>query len=307
MTPENELSLAARVQALSPLRDVIAAHDLGARKGLGQHFLLDLNLTARIVRAAGDIAGSTVIEVGPGPGGLSRAILCAGPRRLIAIEKDPRCLDALLPLTQAAADRFVVVGEDALAVDESALVAAQGDAAGPVHIISNLPYNVGSVLIVKWLRQIAADPARYAGITVLLQKEVAQRLAAEPRTKAYGRLSIMCQWLCDAEACFDIGPRAFTPPPKVSSTVVHMTPLPAPRAAARWDAMETVTRAAFGQRRKMLRAGLKALMGARTEEILVATGIKPTARAEELSVADFAALARAWADIGAVSAPRAAT
>ncbi len=287
--------LAERVGALAPLRDVIAAHDLGARKGLGQHFLLDLNLTARIVRAAGDIAGTTVIEVGPGPGGLSRAILAAAPGCLIAIEKDPRCLDALAPLAEAAAGRFIVVGEDALSIDEAALVDAHGTPSRPVHIISNLPYNVGSVLIVKWLCQIAAAPDRYAGITVLLQKEVAQRLAAAPRTKAYGRLSVMCQWLCDAEACFDIGPRAFTPPPKVSSTVVHLTPLPAPRAPAEWEAMETVTRAAFGQRRKMLRAGLKSLMGERTEDMLVACGIKPTARAEELSVADFAALARAWA------------
>lgn len=287
--------IATRIGTLPPLRDVIAAHDLGARKGLGQHFLLDLNLTARIVRAAGPVAGATVIEVGPGPGGLTRAILAAAPRTVIAIEKDRRCLDALAPLAVAAGGRLSVVGLDALDVDEAALAAAHGGPPDGLHVISNLPYNVGTVLIVKWLRQTAAAPARYAGLTVLLQKEVAQRLVARPRTKSYGRLSVMGQWLCDVDACFDIGPRAFTPPPKVFSTVVHLSPLPAPRAPAAWDAMEAVTRAAFGQRRKMLRASLKSLSGPASEDLLASCGIAPTARAEELGVEDFAALARAWA------------
>lgn len=293
MSPDPASGPADPLAALPPLRDVIAAHDLAARKGLGQHFLLDLNLTARIVRHAGDIEGATVLEVGPGPGGLTRALLAAGASVIIAIEKDRRCLAALAPLAEAVQGRLVTVEEDAIAANEAALAAAVGRPAHGIHIVSNLPYNIGTVLIVKWLGQIAAEPTRYAGLTLLLQKEVAQRLYASPRTKAYGRLSVMCQWLCEAAPCFDIGPRAFTPPPKVSSTVVHLAPLAARRAPAEWNAMETVTRAAFGQRRKMLRQSLKSLGRGNPEALLQEAGIAPTARAEELTVADFAALARA--------------
>ncbi len=283
-------AITAAIAALPPLREVIAAHDLAARKGLGQHFLLDLNLTARIARAAGSLAGATVIEIGPGPGGLTRALLAAGAARVIAVEKDPRCIDALAPLVAAAAGRLDIVAADAIATDEATLAPGHG-----VHIVSNLPYNVGTVLVVKWLAQIAADPARYAGLTLLLQKEVAERLTASPRSKAYGRLSVMCQWLADAAPCFDIGARAFTPPPKVDSTVVHLRPRARPRAEADWGCMESVVRAAFGQRRKMLRAGLKTLFGADTESVLREAGIRGEARAEELAVEDFAALARALA------------
>lgn len=283
-------AIADSVAALPPLRDVIAAHDLAARKGLGQHFLLDLNLTARIARAAGDLAGATVIEVGPGPGGLTRALITAGAGRIVAIEKDPRCIAALAPLVIIARGRLEVVPADALDADESRLAPGQG-----IHIVSNLPYNIGTVLVVKWLAQIARAPARYAGLTLLLQKEVADRLTAVPRTKAYGRLSVMCRWLTDPAACFDIGARAFTPPPKVDSTVLHLRPLAHPRAAADWDDMETVVRAAFGQRRKMLRASLKTLFGAAAESVLREAGLRGEARAEELSVEDFAALARVFA------------
>lgn len=280
----------AAVAALPPLRDVIAAHGLAARKGLGQHFLLDLNLTARIARAAGDIAGSTVIEVGPGPGGLTRALLAAGAARVVAIEKDRRCLEALAPLAAAAGGRLALVEGDAIAADEATLVPT----ATPAWIIANLPYNVSTVLIAKWLAQIAEAPHRYAGLVLLLQKEVADRLTARPRTKAYGRLSVMCQWLCDTTPCFDIGARAFTPPPRVDSTVVRLAPLRSPRAPACFGDMEEVTRAAFGQRRKMLRAALKILAGKDTEALLSQAGVRPEARAEELTVEEFAALSRAW-------------
>ncbi len=287
---------AAAVAALPPLRAVIAAHGLAARKGLGQHFLLDLNLTARIARAAGGIEGATVIEVGPGPGGLTRALVAGGAARIVAIEKDPRCRDALAPLVAAAGGRLAVIGADAVEADEAALVVAAGGAAHGIHIVANLPYNVSTVLVAKWLSQIAAAPTRYARLVLLLQKEVADRLVARPRTKAYGRLSVMCQWLTEAVPCFDIGARAFTPPPKVESTVVRLVPRAAPLASARFEAMETVVRAAFGQRRKMLRAGLRQLAGANAEALLGAAGIRPEARAEELSVEAFAALARAWDD-----------
>ena len=289
-TPDHSSSTAAittAIAALPPLRDIIAAHDLAARKGLGQHFLLDLNLTMRIARAADEIEGATVIEVGPGPGGLTRALLGAGAGRVIAIEKDPRCTLALQPLLAAAAGRLELHAEDALQSDEAKLAPGRG-----IYIISNLPYNVGTVLIVKWLKQIAADPGRYAALVVLLQKEVAARLAASPRTKAYGRLSVMAQWLTEATACFDIGARAFTPPPKVDSTVIRLTPLAQRRAEAEWDDMEAVTRTAFGQRRKMLRASLKPIFGTDTQAVLTEAGIRAEARAEELSVENFATLAR---------------
>jgi 16S rRNA (adenine1518-N6/adenine1519-N6)-dimethyltransferase len=280
---------------LPPLREVIAAHGLSARKGLGQHFLLDFNLTERIVRAAGDIHGATVLEVGPGPGGLTRAILMAGADWLIAVEKDTRCLDALAPLVDAAAGRLTLMTSDALETDERNLFESIQVIPRDIHIIANLPYNVATVLLIKWLKQTTEMPELYASIVLLMQKEVAQRITALPRTKSYGRLSVMAQWLCDCEACFDIGPRAFTPPPKVSSTVIKLSPRATPRATATWRDMEAVTRAAFGQRRKMLRASLKTLAGSKAEELLHTAGINPTARAEELSVEEFGTLARAWA------------
>jgi 16S rRNA (adenine1518-N6/adenine1519-N6)-dimethyltransferase len=260
--------------ALPPLREVIARHGLDARKSLGQHFLLDLNLTARIARAAGDLADATVLEVGPGPGGLTRALLEAGPREVIAVEKDRRAVAALAELAEAYPGRLRIVEADALEFEEPY---------GCV-VVANLPYNVSSVLLVRWLRRID----RFRGLTLMFQKEVADRLTAAPGGKDYGRLSVMAQWLCEVRAAFEIPPRAFTPPPKVTSAVVRFEPRPAPEPVG-FAVMERVVAAAFGQRRKMLRQSLKGLGG---EALLARAGITPTARAEELSVAQFAALAR---------------
>jgi len=270
------------IDKLPPLRDIIAEHDLSAKKQLGQNFLLDLNLTSRIARTAGDLSNTTVIEIGPGPGGLTRAILAAGVKKLIAVERDDRCIDALNAyLAPAYPDRFEIVAGDALEQDYLSLAPA------PRRIMSNLPYNIATPLLIGWLKIARADPGAFTGFTLMFQKEVADRITAKPRTKAYGRLSIMCQWLCEVRPEFNIDARAFTPPPKIQSTVVTLTTRKAPLAPASWDAMEKVTASAFGQRRKMLRQSLKAL-NLNPQEV----GIKETARAEELSVEDFAALAR---------------
>jgi len=271
--------------ALPPLREIIARYGLGARKALGQHFLLDLNLTGRIARAAPDLTQGTVIEVGPGPGGLTRALLAAGAARLVAVEKDRRCLEALAELAAAYPGRLQVIEGDALEIDPTALGPA------PRQIVSNLPYNISTALLVKWLTAVADDPGALSAMTLMFQKEVADRLVAKPRSGAYGRLSVLTQWLCAPRPLFDIPPQAFTPPPKIVSTVVAVTPRAEPLAPASLAVLEKVTAAAFGQRRKMLRQSLKALTrdpGALFE----ATGIAPTARAEELSVEDFCALAR---------------
>ncbi|HSR54763.1 MAG TPA: 16S rRNA (adenine(1518)-N(6)/adenine(1519)-N(6))-dimethyltransferase RsmA [Alphaproteobacteria bacterium] len=283
----------AAISALPPLRDVIAEHGLAARKALGQHFLLDLNLTARIASALGPMNGATVIEVGPGPGGLTRALLSAGAQRIFALEKDRRCREALEPLITAAQGRLTVIEADAMEVDEASLAQSVGAEARSMRLIGNLPYNISTPLIVKWLRQIAADAELYDCLVLTIQKEVADRLTAQPRTKAYGRLSVMCQWLTEPESCFDIAARAFTPPPKVTSSVVRLTPLQAPLAPAKWENMETVTRAAFGQRRKMLRSSLGSIARPpETEALLAHAGIDPRRRAEELDVTEFCALAR---------------
>jgi len=264
---------------LPPLREVIAGHGLAARRALGQHFLLDLNLCRRIAAAAGDLAGATVIEIGPGPGGLTRALLAAGAGRVLAVEKDKRCIAALDDLAAAVPGHLEVIEADALALDVAALTEA------PRHVVANLPYNVATPLLLGWLERAEA----FASFTLMFQKEVAQRLVARPRTKAYGRLSVMAQWRCEAKALFDVDRRAFTPPPKVTSTVVRLVPRTRPLAPAAWPAMERVVAAAFGQRRKMLRASLRGLgLDA------AACGLDAAARAEELSVEDFAALARAW-------------
>ncbi len=277
--------------ALPPLRDVIAAYGLDARKSLGQHFLLDINLTRRIARAAGDLAGANVIEIGPGPGGLTRALLIEGAGRVIAIERDERCVRALQDVAAAFSGRLEVIAADALEIDLGALARRIG---GRVLVVANLPYNIATPLILAWLRDIRA----FASLTLMLQKEVAERLAAKPRSKAYGRLAVMCQWRCAVKTLFDVAPRAFTPPPKVVSTVVRFTPRAKPLAEADADALGKVVAAAFGQRRKMLRAALKGLAGEKggdSVEFLEAAGISPTARAEELSVEEFCALARAYA------------
>jgi 16S rRNA (adenine1518-N6/adenine1519-N6)-dimethyltransferase len=261
---------------------VIAAHGIAARRGLGQNFLLDLNLTRRIARAAGPLDGATVIEIGPGPGGLTRALLTEGARQIIAIERDPRCLAALAPLAEAYPGRLTLIDADALTLDPATLCEP------PRRIVANLPYNIGTALLLRWLDNIRA----YDSLTLMFQREVAERLTATPRTPAYGRLSVITQWLCEPKILFDIPARAFTPPPKVTSTVVQLIPRPTPLAEADKATLERVTAAAFGQRRKMLRASLKTL-GVSSEALLAAASIEPTARAEELSVGDFCALAGA--------------
>jgi 16S rRNA (adenine1518-N6/adenine1519-N6)-dimethyltransferase len=267
---------------LPPLREVIRRHGLAARKALGQNFLLDLNLTGRIARAAGPIDAADVIEIGPGPGGLTRALLAEGARRVVAIERDERCLAALEELRAAYPERLVIVAGDALAIDAAAL------SAPPRKIVANLPYNIATALLLRWLHDIAA----YDGLTLMFQKEVADRLAARPRSAAYGRLSVVTQFLCRVAPMFDVAPTAFVPAPKVTSTVVNLAPLAAPRGTCRIADLERVTAAAFGQRRKMLRQSLRAL-GSDPLPLLAATGIAPTARAEELSVEEFCALADA--------------
>jgi 16S rRNA (adenine1518-N6/adenine1519-N6)-dimethyltransferase len=268
-------------RALPPLRDVIARYELGARKALGQHFLLDLNLTGRIARGAGDLSGVTVVEVGPGPGGLTRALLATPARAVVAVERDRRCVEALDDLRLAANGRLSIVEADALTVDMLALAPA------PRAVVANLPYNVATPLLIGWLKGIGD----YVSLTLMFQKEVADRLLAAPGGKTYGRLSVIAQWRAEVIPLFNLPAKAFTPPPKVDSTVVKLVPRPAFEPAS-FAAMETVTAAAFGQRRKMLRQSLKSLGDA--EALLAAVGIPPTARAEEIPVSGFAALARAW-------------
>jgi len=274
----------------TPLREVIARHQLGAKKALGQNFLLDLNLTAKIARAAGDLTGVAVIEVGPGPGGLTRALLDTPAREVIAIERDPRCVAALAELQAEAGGRLRLVAGDALAIDAATLAEA------PRAIVANLPYNIATPLLLGWLRRIGD----FASLTLMFQKEVADRLAARPGTKAYGRLSVISQWRAEVRPLFTLPARAFTPPPKVESTVVRLVARPDPEPAP-WAAFERITAAAFGQRRKMLRASLRPLGCA--ERLLAETGLEPTARAEEIDVAGFAALARALAAAESVTEP----
>ena len=268
---------------LPPLRQVIARHGLTARRKLGQHFLLDLNLTARIARAAGDLAATNVVEVGPGPGGLTRALLAAGAAQVVAVERDPRCIAALAELAAIYPGRLRVVEGDARTIDPADLVAP------PRRVVANLPYNIGVPLLLSWLGR-AAD---YAGLTLMFQKEVADRLVGRPGSKDYGRLSVMVQWLCEVRRKFNVDRRAFTPPPKVTSSVVTLTPRRRPLASAGMADLERVTAAAFGQRRKMLRSSLKPL-GLDPQGL----GLDPTARAAELTVEQFCALARALAAAG---------
>ena len=266
---------------LPPLREVIAAHGLSATKTLGQNFLLDLNLTGRIARAAAPMDRGTVIEVGPGPGGLTRALLAEGAAHLTVIERDRRCLPILADIEAAYPGRLTVVEGDALEVDVTTL------GPGPRKIVANLPYNVATPLLIGWLRKV-----REIDLMVLMfQKEVVDRLAAKPDSKAYGRLAVLAQWLCEVEPLFEVNPRAFTPPPKVTSTVVRLTPREEPLAPCPFAALEKVTAAAFGQRRKMLRSSLKSLGDA--EALCRAAGLDPTARAETVPVEGFCALARA--------------
>ncbi|MHA7874647.1 16S rRNA (adenine(1518)-N(6)/adenine(1519)-N(6))-dimethyltransferase RsmA [Roseivivax sp.] len=273
------------IDGLPPLREVIAAHELRARKSLGQNFLLDLNLTARIARAAGDLSQKDVLEVGPGPGGLTRGLLAEGARRVLAIEKDRRCLPALAEIGAAYPDRLEVIEGDALEVDPLAHLTP------PIAVAANLPYNVGTELLVRWLTP-ADWPPFWDSLTLMFQKEVAERIVAQPGSKTYGRLAILAQWRAEARIVMTLPPGAFTPPPKVSSAVVHLTALPEPRFPANAKVLEEVVAKAFNQRRKMLRASLKGLHP-ELEGLLETAGIVPTERAEQVSLEQFCALARA--------------
>jgi 16S rRNA (adenine1518-N6/adenine1519-N6)-dimethyltransferase len=263
---------------------VIGRFGLAARKSLGQNFLLDLNLIARIARAAGPLHGVHVIEIGPGPGGLTRALLAAGASSVIAIERDRRCVEALGELAAAYPDRLRVIAGDALETDPATLAPA------PRKIVANLPYNIATALLLQWLPDLAA----YESLTLMFQKVVAGRLTARPRSHDFGRLSVLVQWAARVTALFDVAPRAFVPAPKVTSTLVRIEPRAAPVAPCRRADLERVTAAAFGQRRKMLRQSLRRL-GVDPELLLAAAGIAPSRRAEELSVEEFCALARALA------------
>ncbi|WCJ63377.1 MULTISPECIES: 16S rRNA (adenine(1518)-N(6)/adenine(1519)-N(6))-dimethyltransferase RsmA [Agrobacterium] len=272
----------AAIDGLPPLRDVIQRHGLDAKKSLGQNFLFDLNLTQKIARTAGPLDGVTVIEVGPGPGGLTRAILSLGAKKVIAVERDSRCLPVLAEIEAHYPGRLEVIEGDALKTDFEALVPA-GE---PVRIIANLPYNVGTQLLVNWLLPKEWPPF-WLSMTLMFQKEVGQRIVAEEGDNHYGRLGVLAGWRTVSEMAFDVPPQAFSPPPKVTSTVVHLLPKdkPLPCDVAK---LERVTEAAFGQRRKMLRQSVKSLGG---ETLLEKAGIDPTRRAETLSVEEFVTLA----------------
>jgi len=276
---------------LPPLRAVIAAHGLAARKALGQNFLLDLNLTRRIARRAGDLGACDVLEIGPGPGGLTRALLAEGARHVVAIERDARCLPALAEIAAAFPGRLTVIAGDALAIDPGAHLA------GPVRVVANLPYNIGTELLVRWLTP-AVWPPFWTSLTLMFQREVAERIVARPGSKAYGRLAILAQWRSEPRIAFEIPARAFVPPPKVTSAVVQIERLEAPRFPAEAAVLSRVVALAFGQRRKMLRASLRGL-GPEVETLLRAAGIEPTARAEQVSLEGFCRLARAVAAAGA--------
>ena len=272
---------------LPPLREVIAAHDLRAKKSLGQNFLFDLNLTRRIARAAGPLEDATLYEVGPGPGGLTRALLAEGAKRVIAVERDERCLPALAEIAAAYPGRLQIVAADALKLDEHQLLKSQH-----VRVAANLPYNIGTALLVKWLTT-AQWPPFFDSLTLMFQREVAMRIVAKPGSEAYGRLSVLAQWRTKPKILFDVARSAFVPPPKITSSVVRLEPLAEPAAPASLADLEKVTAAAFGQRRKMLRQSLKAIAPDAEARIRTA-GIEPTARPEQLSVAAFASLARVF-------------
>ena len=270
-----------------PLREVIATHQLSARKSLGQNFLLDLNLTAKIARQAGDLTGCDVLEIGPGPGGLTRGLLSEGARRVLAIEKDQRCLPALEEIAAAYPGQLQILNGDALEVDPLAHLTP------PIRVAANLPYNVGTELLVRWLTPKEWPPF-WQSLTLMFQREVAERIVAKPGSKAYGRLALLAQWRAEARIAVSLPPEAFTPPPKVSSAVVHLTALPEPRFPADAAILSRVVAAAFNQRRKMLRASLKGI-SPQIEDHLNAAGIPPTERAEQVSLEGFCALARSLA------------
>lgn len=273
----------AAIDGLPPLSDVIRRFGLDAKKSLGQNFILDLNLTQKIARTAGPLQDVTVIEVGPGPGGLTRAILSLGAKKVIAIERDERCLPALAEIAAFYPGRLDVIEGDALKVDFSNLVSH-----GPVAIIANLPYNIGTQLLVNWITTKSWPPF-WQSLTLMFQKEVGLRIVADSDDDHFGRLGVICGWRTDARMAFDVPPQAFTPPPKVTSTVVHLVPRANP-IACDLSKLESITQAAFGQRRKMLRQSLKALGG---EALLARANIDSSRRAETLSIDEFCALANA--------------
>ena len=286
MTNDYNSGDGAASDSLPPLREVIDRYGLMAKKSLGQNFLLDLNLTAKIARAAGDLTGKNVIEIGPGPGGLTRALLDTPAICVYAVERDDRCIAALAEVVQAHPERLVVHAGDAMKVDVTTLCPA------PRVIVANLPYNIATPLLIGWLERIT----EFDSLTLMFQREVAERMAAKPRTKDYGRLTIITQWLTHVEKKFDIPPNAFTPQPKVTSTVVHLKPKRDRKDSVPFAIMEKVTAAAFGQRRKMLRQSLKTL-DVDVEKLLAAADISPTARAEEIDIAGFVRLAEAFLNL----------
>ncbi|HEX3502939.1 MAG TPA: 16S rRNA (adenine(1518)-N(6)/adenine(1519)-N(6))-dimethyltransferase RsmA [Xanthobacteraceae bacterium] len=275
------------LDSLPPLRDVIRRHGLAAKKSLGQNFLFDLNLAARIARAAGPLEGVTVFEVGPGPGGLTRALLALGAARVIAVERDDRAIAALQEIAAICPERLDIVAADALSFDPASRLAQR-----PARIVANLPYNIATVLMVSWL-SIEPWPPWYDCAVLMFQREVAERIVAQPGSKSYGRLSVLTQWRCEARIMFDVNASAFVPPPKVTSSIVRLVPRAAPLPCDR-ALLERVTQAAFGQRRKMLRQSLRSL-GADTRALLDAAKLEPTARAEDIPVSGFVALAQALA------------
>ena len=272
------------IDGLPPLREVIATHELAAKKSLGQNFLLDLNLTAKIARLAGDLSGADVLEIGPGPGGLTRGLLAEGARRVLAIEKDPRCMPVLAEIADHYPDRLLAINGDALTVNPLEHLTP------PIKIAANLPYNVGTELLVRWLTPPEWPPF-WESLTLMFQREVAQRIVATPGSKAYGRLALLAQWRTDPKIVMELPPEAFSPPPKVNSAVVHLTALPAPRFEANPATLNKVVAAAFNQRRKMLRSALKSV-SPDIEDHLLAVGIKPTGRGEQVELEAFCALAR---------------
>lgn len=272
------------IDTLPPLREVIATHELSARKSLGQNFLLDLNLTAKIARQVGDLQGSDILEIGPGPGGLTRGLLAEGARHVLAIEKDTRCLPALEEIANAYPGQLMVVNDDALDVNPLKFLTP------PIRIAANLPYNIGTELLVRWLTPPKWPPF-WQSLTLMFQREVADRIVAKPGSKAYGRLALLAQWRSDAKIVMTLPPNAFTPPPKVNSAVVHLTALSRPRFPANPATLNRVVAAAFNQRRKMLRASLKG-QAPNIEDLLLASGIAPTDRAEQITLEQFCALAR---------------
>ncbi|WP_294537576.1 16S rRNA (adenine(1518)-N(6)/adenine(1519)-N(6))-dimethyltransferase RsmA [uncultured Rhodoblastus sp.] len=279
---------------LPPLREVVATHGLAAKKSLGQNFLFDLNLTGKIARAAGPLSEATILEIGPGPGGLTRALLASGAKRVIAVERDERCLPALAEIAAHYPGRLDVVAADALTLDYPTFLGAH-NVAGPVRICANLPYNIGTPLLAGWLTQPDWPPF-YERMVLMFQREVAKRIVATPLERAdYGRLGVLSGWRCAARILFDVPPSAFTPPPKITSSVVELVPREKPLKCS-VKALEALTLAAFGQRRKMLRQSLKSLpLPVDVLDLLAQAGIEPTRRAEEVEIAGFCALARAYA------------